>query len=127
MRIKYSVARNKRKKRVLKLSKGYYGNKGNRLRQAKQQVDKGLTSAYIHRRDKKGDIRQLWIVRLNAAAREEGMSYSRFMDGLHKANITLNRKMLSEMAIRDPQSFKQLAEISRKAISTVKKVVGTER
>ncbi len=127
MRIKYSVARNKRKKRVLKLSKGYYGNKGNRLRQAKQQVDKALTTAYIHRRDKKGDIRQLWIVRLNAAAREEGMSYSRFMDGLHKANITLNRKMLSEMAIRDPQSFKQLAEISRKAISTVKKVVGTER
>jgi large subunit ribosomal protein L20 len=127
MRIKYSVARNKRKKRVLKLSKGYYGNKGNRLRQAKQQVDKGLTSAYIHRRDKKGDIRQLWIVRLNAAARDEGMSYSRFMDGLHKANITLNRKMLSEMAIRDPQSFKQLAEISRKAIGTIKKVVGTER
>lgn len=127
MRIKYSVARNKRKKRILKLSKGYYGNKGNRLRQAKQQVDKALTTAYIHRRDKKGDIRQLWIVRLNAAAREEGMSYSRFMDGLKKANINLNRKMLSEMAIRDPQSFKQLAEISRKAIGTIKKVVGTER
>jgi large subunit ribosomal protein L20 len=127
MRIKYSVARNKRKKKVLKLSKGYYGNKGNRLRQAKQQVNKSLTTAYIHRRDKKGDIRQLWIVRLNAAAREEGMSYSRFMDGLHKANITLNRKMLSEMAIRDPQSFKQLAEIARKAIGTVKKVVGTEK
>jgi large subunit ribosomal protein L20 len=127
MRIKYSVARNKRKKKVLKLSKGYYGNKGNRLRQAKQQVNKSLTTAYIHRRDKKGDIRQLWIVRLNAAAREEGMSYSRFMDGLHKANISLNRKMLSEMAIRDPQSFKQLAEIARKAIGTVKKVVGTEK
>jgi large subunit ribosomal protein L20 len=127
MRITYSVPRTKRKKRILRLSKGYYGNKGNRLRQAKQQVDKALTTAYIHRRDKKGDIRQLWIVRLNAAAREEGMSYSRFMDGLHKANITLNRKMLSEMAIRDPQSFKQLAEISRKAIGTIKKVVGTER
>jgi large subunit ribosomal protein L20 len=127
MRIKYSVARNKRKKKVLKLAKGYYGNKGNRLRQAKQQVNKSLTTAYIHRRDKKGDIRQLWIVRLNAAAREEGMSYSRFMDGIHKANINLNRKMLSEMAIRDPQSFKQLAEIARKAIGTVKKVVGTER
>ena len=127
MRIKYSVARNKRKKRILKLSKGYYGNKGNRLRQATQQVKKALTTAYIHRRDKKGDIRQLWIVRLNAAAREEGMSYSRFMDGLHKANIALNRKMLSEIAIRDPQSFKQLAEISRKAIGTIKKVVGTEK
>jgi len=127
MRIKYSVARNKRKKKVLKLAKGFYGDKGVRLRQAKQQVAKSLTTAYVHRRDKKGDIRQLWIVRLNAAAREEGMSYSRFMDGLHKANIQLNRKMLSEIAIRDPQSFTQLAVISRKAISTIKKVVGTER
>jgi len=127
MRIKYSVARNKRKKRVLKLSKGYYGNKGNRLRQAKQQVNKSLTTAYVHRRDKKGDIRQLWIIRLNAAAREEGMSYSRFMNGLHKANITLNLKMLSEIAIRDPQSFKQLAEIAKKAIPEVKKLVGTAR
>lgn len=115
MRIKYSVARTKRKKKILKLSKGYYGNKRNRLRQAKQQVEKSLTTAYIHRRDKKGDIRQLWIVRLNAAAREEGLSYSRFIDGLKKANITLNRKMLSEIAIRDPQSFKQLAEIAKKS------------
>ena len=113
MRIKYSVPRTKRKKKVLKLAKGYYGNKGNRLRQAIQQVNKSLTTAYIHRRDKKGDIRQLWIVRLNAAAREEGMSYSRFMDGIHKANINLNRKMLSEIA--------------RKAIGTIKKVVGTEK
>ena len=127
MRIKYSVARNKRKKRVLKLAKGYYSDKGTRLRQAKQQVNKSLTTAYIHRRDKKGDIRQLWIVRLNAAAREEGMSYSRFMDGIHKANINLNRKMLSEIALRDPESFKQLAVIARKAIGTIKKVVGTER
>ena len=127
MRIKYSVARNKRKKRVLKLAKGYYSDKGTRLRQAKQQVAKSLTTAYIHRRDKKGDIRQLWIVRLNAAAREECMSYSRFMDDLHRANITLNRKMLSEIAIRDPQSFKQLAVIARKAIGTIKKVVGTEK
>ena len=127
MRITYSVARTKRKKKIFKLAKGYYGNKGNRLRQAIQQVNKSLTTAYIHRRDKKGDIRQLWIIRLNAAAREEGMSYSRFMDGIHKANIMLNRKMLSEIAIRDPQSFKQLAEISRKAIGTIKKVVGTEK
>lgn len=127
MRITYSVARTKRKKKIFKLAKGYYGNKGNRLRQAIQQVNKSLTTAYIHRRDKKGDIRQLWIIRLNAAAREEGMSYSRFMDGIHKANIMLNRKMLSEIAIRDPQSFKQLAEIARKSIGTIKKVVGTEK
>lgn len=127
MRITYSVARTKRKKKIFKLAKGYYGNKGNRLRQAIQQVNKSLTTAYIHRRDKKGDIRQLWIIRLNAAAREEGMSYSRFMDGIHKANIMLNRKMLSEIAIRDPKSFKQLAEIARKSIGTIKKVVGTEK
>ena len=127
MRIRYSVARNKRKKRVLKLAKGYYSDKGTRLRQAKQQVAKSLDTAYIHRKDRKGDIRQLWIVRLNAAARDEGMSYSRFMDGLHKANITLNRKMLSEIAIRDPQSFTQLAAIARKAIGSIKKVVGTEK
>jgi len=117
MRIKYSVARHKRKKRVLKLAKGYYGDKSRRLRQAKQQVAKSLTTAYIHRRDKKGDMRSLWIVRLNAAAREEGLSYSRFIDGLHKANITLNRKMLSEIAIRDPQSFKQLADTAKKALA----------
>ncbi|HNW44960.1 MAG TPA: 50S ribosomal protein L20, partial [Elusimicrobiales bacterium] len=92
-----------------------------------QQVAKSLTTAYIHRRDKKGDVRQLWIVRLNAAAREEGMSYSRFMDGIHKANITLNRKMLSEIAIRDPKSFTQLAAIARKAIGNVAKVVGTAK
>jgi large subunit ribosomal protein L20 len=127
MRITYSVARTKRKKKILKLAKGYYGNKGNRLRQAIQQVNKSLTTAYIHRRDKKGDIRQLWIIRLNAAAREEGMSYSRFMDGIHKANIMLNRKMLSEIAIRDPKSFKQLAEIARKSIGPIKKVMGTEK
>ncbi len=127
MKIRYSVARNKRKKRVLKLAKGYYSDKGTRLRQAKQQVAKSLTTAYIHRRDKKGDVRQLWIVRLNAAAREEGMSYSRFMDGIHKANITLNRKMLSEIAIRDPKSFTQLAAIARKAIGNVAKVVGTAK
>jgi len=127
MRIRYSVARNKRKKKVLKLAKGYYSDKGTRLRQAKQQVAKSLDTAYIHRKDRKGDIRQLWIVRLNAAARDEGMSYSRFMDGIHKANITLNRKMLSEMAIRDPQSFTQLAAIARKAIGNVAKVVGTAK
>ena len=110
MRIKYSVARNKRKKRVLKLAKGYYGDKSRRLRQAKQQVAKSLTTAYIHRRDKKGAMRSLWIVRLNAAAREEGMSYSRFIDGLHKANITLNRKSLAEMAVNDPAGFTAVVE-----------------
>ena len=117
MRIKYSVARNKRKKKIFKLAKGYYGNKKNRLRMATQQVKKSLTHAYAHRKDKKGDIRQVWIVRLNAAAREEGMSYSQFINGLKKANILLNRKMLSEMAIKDPASFTAIIEMAKAALT----------
>ncbi len=116
MRIKYSVPRHKRKKKIFKLSKGYYGNKGNRLRQAIQQVKKSLTTAYIHRKDKKGDTRQLWITRINAAVREEGLSYSKFMNGLKKAEILINRKMLSEIAIRDPRSFTQIAELAKAAL-----------
>ena len=116
MRIKYSVQRHKRKKRIFKLTKGNYSNKKNRLRQAIQQLNKSLTTAYIHRKDKKGDMRRLWISRVNAAAVEEGMSYSKFINGLKKADIMLNRKMLSEMAIRDPQSFKQLISLSQSAL-----------
>ncbi|MBU2574703.1 MAG: 50S ribosomal protein L20 [Elusimicrobia bacterium] len=120
MRIKYSVARNKRKKKIFKLAKGYYGNKKNRLRMAVQQVKKSLTHAYAHRKDKKGDIRQVWIVRLNAAAREEGMSYSQFINGLKKANILLNRKMLSEIAIKDPASFTAIVELAKAALGPKK-------
>ncbi len=116
MRIKYSVQRHKRKKRIFKLTKGYYGNKRNRLRQAMQQLNKSLTTAYIHRKDKKGDMRRLWISRVNAAAVEAGMSYSKFINGLKKAEISLNRKMISEMAIKDPQSFKQLISLSQTAL-----------
>ena len=116
MRIKYSVQRHKRKKRIFAQTKGNYSNKKNRLRQAIQQLDKSLTTAYIHRKDKKGDFRRLWISRVNAAAVEEGMSYSKFINGLKKADILLNRKMLSEMAIRDPQSFKQLISLSQSAL-----------
>lgn len=117
MRIKYSVARNKRKKRILKLAKGYYGDKSRRLRMATQQVKKSLVHSYVDRKDKKGNMRSLWITRLNAAVREYGITYSRFIDGLNKADIKLNRKMLSEMAIKDPSSFKQLVEIASKQIS----------
>ncbi len=116
MRIKYSVQRHKRKKRIFKLTKGNYSNKRNRLRQAIQQLNKSLTTAYVHRKDKKGDMRRLWISRVNAASVEEGMSYSRFINGLKKADITLNRKMLSEIAIKDPQSFKQLVSLSQTAL-----------
>ncbi|MDT8287821.1 MAG: 50S ribosomal protein L20 [Elusimicrobiales bacterium] len=117
MRIKYSVARNKRKKKIFKLAKGFYANKKNRLRMATQQIKKSLAVAYVHRKDRKGDMRQLWIMRLNAAAREEGMSYSKFMNGLKKANIDINRKMLSEIALKDPASFKQIAELAKKALT----------
>src|SRR3989339_1659639 len=117
MRIKYSVARNKRKKKIFKLAKGFYGDKKHRLRMATQQVAKSLTAAYTHRRDKKGDIRQMWIVRLNAATREEGMTYSTFINGLKKANILLNRKMLSEIAIKDPASFTRLVELAKASFS----------
>ena len=113
MRIKFSVARHARKKKVLKRASGYYGDKSRRLRMATQQVDKSLVHAYTDRKDKKGNYRSLWITRINAAVREEGMNYSTFISGLTKANITLNRKMLSEMAIKDPVSFKQLVDISK--------------
>ena len=113
MRITNSVARHARKKKVLKRASGYYGDKSRRLRMATQQVDKSLVHAYTDRKDKKGQYRQLWIMRINAAVREEGLSYSKFISALHKANITLNRKMLSEMAVRDPLSFKKLIDIAK--------------
>lgn len=117
MRIKYAVARNRRKKRILKLAKGYYGDKSRRLRMATQQVKKSLTKAYIDRRNKKRDMRSLWIIRLNAAVREHGLSYSKFISAIKKANIELNRKMLSEMAVKDPQSFLKIVEIAKKHIN----------
>ena len=112
MRIKFSVARHARKKKVLNRASGYYGE-----RMATQQVDKSLVHAYTDRKDKKGNYRSLWITRINAAVREEGMNYSTFISGLSKANITLNRKMLSEMAIKDPTSFKQLVDIAKTAVA----------
>ena len=115
MRIKYSVARHKRKKRIFKLTKGYYTNKRNRLRMATQQMKKSLVHAYVGRKDRKGQTRRLWIARINAAVREEGLTYSTFIKGMKKAGIVLNRKMLSEMAIRDAASFKQLAGIAKNA------------
>lgn len=117
MRIKYAVARNRRKKKILKLAKGYYGDKSRRLRMATQQVKKSLTKAYIDRRNKKRDMRSIWIVRLNAAVREHGLSYSKFMNAIKKANIELNKKMLSEMAVKDPQSFLKIVEIAKKHIN----------
>lgn len=116
MRIKYAVARNRRKKRIFKLAKGFYGDKSRRLRMASQQVKKSLTKSYIDRRNKKRDMRSLWVVRINAAVREYGLSYSKFVHGLKKANIELNKKMLSEMAINDPKSFEHLVNLAKNNI-----------
>jgi len=102
-----------KKKKLFKIAKGYYGNKRNRWRMVIQQVEKSLRHAYRDRKGKKRTYRQLWITRINALVRESGISYSRFINGLRKANIDINRKMLSELAIHDVEAFKQLIEIAK--------------
>src|SRR5882762_6872438 len=115
MRIKNGVTTRQRKKKYFKLAKGYYSNKRNRWRMVIQQVEKSLVHAYTGRKDKKGEFRSLWITRINAACRENNLTYSKFIAGLKKKGILLNRKMLAEMAVRDAGSFKQLVSFSRAA------------
>lgn len=112
-RVKGGVTAKKRHKRVLKQAKGYYGAKSKLYRPANQAVMKSLDYAYSGRKQRKRDFRKLWISRINAAARQNGMNYSTFINGLKKANIEINRKMLSEMAIHDPEGFKELVEIAK--------------
>ena len=112
-RVKGGVTARKRHKRVLKQAKGYYGAKSKLYRPANQAVMKSLNYAYSGRKQRKRDFRKLWISRINAAARQNGMNYSTFINGLKKANIEINRKMLSEMAIHDPDGFKELVEIAK--------------
>lgn len=112
-RVKRGVNAKKRHKNILKQSKGYFGAKSKLFRTANQAVMKSLNYAYIGRKQRKRDFRKLWITRINAAARINGMSYSKFISGLKKANITINRKMLSEMAINDPAGFAKLVEITK--------------
>ena len=107
--------RKNRRAKILKMTKGFTGRRSTNYKAAKDAMVKALTHAYVDRRDKKGDMRTLWITRINAAVREEGLSYSKFISGLTKANITLNRKMLSEMAIKDPASFKKLVDAAKAA------------
>lgn len=109
-RIKGAVATRNRRKKVLKLAKGYWGAKSKHFKMAKQAVMKSGNYAYIGRRQKKRDFRKLWITRISAACRMNGTNYSSFINGLKKADITLNRKMLSEIAIADPAGFAKLAE-----------------
>ena len=115
-RVKGAMATRKRRKRVLKLAKGYRGAKSKLFRTAKQAVMKSLVYAYIGRKQRKRDFRRLWITRISAAAKLNGMNYSQFMNGLKKAEIDINRKMLSEIAIADPAAFTQLVEKAKAAL-----------
>ncbi|ONI39681.1 50S ribosomal protein L20 [Candidatus Epulonipiscium fishelsonii] len=112
-RVKGGVTTKKRHKRVLKLAKGYRGAKSKQFRTAKQAVMKSLNYAYVGRKLRKREFRKLWIVRINAAARMNGLSYSRFMNGLKNANININRKMLADLAISDANGFTQLVETAK--------------
>ena len=115
-RIKGAMATRKRRKKVLKAAKGYYGSKHTLFKTAKQAVMKSGQYAYIGRKQKKRDFRRIWITRISAAAKMNGMNYSTFMNGLKKAGIDLNRKMLSEIAITDPMGFATLVEAAKAAL-----------
>lgn len=115
-RIKGALATRKRRKKVLKLAKGYFGGKSRLFKTAKQAVMKSGQYAYIGRKQKKRNFRSLWISRISAATRANGMNYSTFMNGLKKANIDLNRKMLSEIAIADPAAFTAIVEKAKAAL-----------
>ncbi|MGO4986701.1 MAG: 50S ribosomal protein L20 [Gallicola sp.] len=114
-RVKRGVTAKARHKKVLKAAKGYYGSKSTLFKTAKQAVMKSMAYSYIGRKRRKRDFRKLWIARINAATRQNGLNYSKFISGLKKANIDINRKMLSEMAIYDPESFTKLVDIAKNA------------
>ncbi|MFH1368318.1 MAG: 50S ribosomal protein L20 [Elusimicrobiota bacterium] len=115
MRVKNAVYTRQKKKKYFRMAKGFYATKKNRWRMVIQQLEKSLRYAYRDRKDKKGTFRSLWIMRLNAAAREMGLSYSRFIAGLRKANVVIDRKMLAEIAVKDTAAFKQLTDIAKNA------------
>ena len=115
-RVKGALSTRKRHKKILKLAKGYRGAKSKLYRIANQAVMKSLSYAYVGRKLKKRDFRSLWITRISAACKMNDINYSRFMNGLKKANIEINRKMLSEIAINDPQAFTQLVETAKKSL-----------
>ena len=116
-RIKGGLGAKKRHNRTLKLAKGYRGARSKQYRVAKQSVMRALTSAYAGRKERKRQFRQLWIARINAAARMNGISYSKFMYGLKLANIDINRKLLSDMAINDAEGFAKLVEVAKSKLA----------
>jgi large subunit ribosomal protein L20 len=115
-RVKNSPTSRKRKKKILKQAKGFRGGRSKQFRQAKESVERAMRLATIHRRLKKRNYRQLWISRLSAACRQNNITYSRFIEGLTKSNIKLNRKMLSEIAITDPEGFVAIVEQAKTQI-----------
>lgn len=116
-RVKNSFKTKQRRKKVLKLAKGYFGSKSKLYKTANQQVMKSLTYAYRDRRVRKRDFRRLWIARINAAARNNGLSYSRFLFGLKRAGVLVNRKMLADLAVNDPAAFSKLVTVAQDNIS----------
>lgn len=115
-RVKRAVSAHKKRRTVLNRAKGYYGAKSRSYRAAKEQVQHSLQYQYRDRRNKKREVRRLWITRINAAARINGLSYSVFMNGLKQAGVELDRKVLSDMAINDPEAFASLVEVAKKAL-----------
>ncbi len=116
-RVKGGTVTRRRHKKVLELTKGHVASKHKLYRRARESMTHALKYAYRHRREKKGDMRRLWIVRINAAATASGLSYARFMNGLKKANVVVNRKVLAEMAINDSAGFSRLIEIANKNLT----------
>jgi large subunit ribosomal protein L20 len=115
-RVKRAVSAKKKRRTVLERAKGYYGAKSRTYKAAKEQTQHSMQYAYRDRRNKKREIRRLWITRINAAARLNGLSYSAFMNGLKKADITLDRKVLSDLAVTDAAAFTKIAELAKKAL-----------
>ena len=116
-RVKGAMMTRKRRNKILKMAKGYWGSKSKHFKMANQAVMKSLTYAYTGRRLKKRDFRQLWIARISAGCKQNGMNYSTFMNGLKKAGIVINRKMLAELAVSDKAAFTQLTETAKKALA----------
>ena len=115
VRVRHAATTHKRKKRVLKQTKGQFAQKHNRYRQAKRSLIKGLTYAFRDRKAKTRQFRRLWIVRVNAACQAAGISYSRFINGLKKSKVAVNRKIIADLAVNSPDAFQKLVELARKA------------
>jgi large subunit ribosomal protein L20 len=117
-RVKRSVHARKKRRKVLEQARGYFGIKKSSYKYAKEQVDHSLVYAYRDRRNRKRSFRRLWIIRINAAARQEGLSYNQFVAGCKKANIELDRKVLADLAVREPAAFKAIAEQAKAALAS---------